>query len=416
MDALVGATIMHLRDTVRRRLLTIACCVTTGIGAAALAAADAEAQTRVTFAPSLAVSAVSDDNVFNTEQRTGDQTTLVGPSLEAGIAGRRGSLRGLYAFDMLRSAYFEALNNIEARRHGKLEAHYRTSPRTALSFLGHYDRSDNAGELNFETALLVPRRRAMRWELNPGFTWQAAPRVTVRGHYNFVREALERTMIANEHVARVSATRELSERSSVIGGYLGRHFVNGDDTQTSHAALFGGARRLRPFTTLTVLAGPRLSSRGTLAAEITASLVRRAPGYAGYMLDYWRGESIILGVLGPVEVEAASARASWPIHRTLEFGASAGLFRSDSLTQGQARVLHGEAVLSWTPQPLYSVAASYGADFQHGDIRTSLLWDRRIERRVFTVTLTIAPRLSHDFTPDGPPDPLAAPRTKREQP
>ena len=399
----------------RKRLTITTTTAATLTVAAWLTPAAAAAQTRFTFAPSVAVSAVSDSNIFSTEQRSADQTTLLGPSLAGGVDTPRASLQGLYSFDMLRSAYFEALNNIEARRRGKVEAHYRTTPHTALTFTGHYDRADNAGDLNFGSGLLVPRRRAMRWELNPGFTWQAAPRVTVRGHYNFVREAIEQTMVAHEHVSRFSATRTVSERTALITGYLNRHFVNGDETQTSHAALFGGTRRVRPFTMATVLAGPRLSSRGTMAAEITASLVRRSAGYWGYSFDYWRGESIILGVRGPVEVEAASARFSWPIRRTIEVGTSAGLFRSDSLTQGQARVLHGEMVLSWTPQPFYTIAASYGADYQHGDIRTSLLWDRRIERRVFTLKLTVAPRLSHALKPQTPADPLAGPRTKREQ-
>jgi hypothetical protein len=45
-----------------------------------------------------------------------------------------------------------------------------------------------------------------------------------------------------------------------------------------------------------------LSSRGTLEPDITATFARRETNSIGYSVDIWRGESIILGVLGPVEV------------------------------------------------------------------------------------------------------------------
>ncbi|MBI4485043.1 MAG: hypothetical protein HY655_03440 [Acidobacteria bacterium] len=376
----------------------------------------ARSQTRLTFIPSVSVSAISDDNIFTTATaiRSADQMTLVGPSLEGSVETPRGSLRGLYSFDMLRSMYFAALNDIEARRHGMFDSHFRSTPRFALGFGGHYDRSENAGELNFETGFLVPRRRAERWELTPGFTYQVSPLVTVRGQYNWVREALEHTMVANEHVARGSVTRQLSTRTSIGTGYLGRHFINGEETQTSHAALLGWSRQLGPFTMLNLVAGPRLSSRGQLAPEITASLVRRGVSLVGYMFDYWRGESIILGVLGPVEVQSATGKITWPILRSVEVGASTGLFKSSSLTQGEARVLDGKLVASWT-RAFYTIDASYGADFQHGDIRTSLLSDRDVQRRVFAVKLTIAPRLSRAIQPPGPLDPLVGPSKREKQ-
>src|SRR5438445_10951271 len=98
-------------------------------------------------------------------------------------------------------------------------------------------------------------------------------------------------MVANEHVARLGASRQWSTRTTFGIGYLGRHFINGDETQTSHAALVGWSHQLDPFTMLTIQAGPRLSSRGQLAPEIVASLGRRGPTLFGYAFDYWRGES-----------------------------------------------------------------------------------------------------------------------------
>ena len=91
----------------------------------------------------------------------------------------------------------------------------------------------------------------------------------------------------------------------------------------------------------------------------------------------------------------------------MEIGTAAAVFNSVSLVQGQARVYHAEVSASWHPKALYAIAASYGADFQHGDIRTSLLNDRDIVRHVFLVELTVAPRLSRTILPTGPVEPLA---------
>jgi hypothetical protein len=68
-------------------------------GAAALAV-DARAQTKLKLAPSVAVSAISDDNVFTTAARNSDQSMLVSPALLSAIETPRAALRGSYSIDM----------------------------------------------------------------------------------------------------------------------------------------------------------------------------------------------------------------------------------------------------------------------------------------------------------------------------
>jgi hypothetical protein len=360
--------------------------------------------------PSVAVSAISDDNIFTTATtRSADQSTLLSPGIESSITTARGSLFGLYSFDMQRSMTFQALNDLDARRHGIVEATYRHTQRLATAFRGHYDRTENAGELTFETGVLLPRRRASRWELAPSFAYLTSTVVTWRGQYNWVREALQHTMLANEHVARFGVARLMTARTSLSADYLGRHFISGDDTQTSHAALLGWTRALSPYTALSLQAGPRLAARGGLAPEISFSLGRRAPNRLGYAFDYWEGESIILGILGPVEVRSGTGSFTVPVRRNLEFGAAGGVFRSDSQTQGDALVYHAEAVASWSFRPYVIVAGSYSADFQQGDIRSSLFSERNVTRHVFLAKLTIAPRFSRARQPHGPLEPLAGP-------
>ena len=83
-----------------------------------------------------------------------------------------------------------------------------------------------------------------------------------------------------------------------------------------------------------------------------------------------------------------------------------GLFNSQTLSQGNVRVYHAEIVGSWTTKGLLTIAASYGTDFQHGDVRSSLLSDREVVRHVILFRLTAAPRLSKSFKPDDPLQPL----------
>jgi hypothetical protein len=368
------------------------------------------AQTNLAVVPSVSVSAVSDDNIFSTAHRSSDQTMLFTPGAEGELATPRMSLLGSYAFDMLRAANFSALNDLEARRHGRVRATYRQTSRLIFEAASYYDRSNDSGELNFETGVLLPRTRATRWEAGPSFTYTASPLVTVHGSYDWVRESLEQEMVEDEHVGRLIISRQLSERSSISAGDIVRYFINGSNVQTSNAIVAGTDYKLGPFTMLSLLAGPRISSNGSIAPEIAASLVRHSPSLIGYALDGWRGESIILGVVGPVEVTSVTGRAAWPLRRSIEIGGATGYFRSVSELQGQARVYHAEAIASWSPRPLYTVSASYGTDFQRGDIRTSLLNGQDVVRHVFQVRLTVVPRFGGTLRHPQPIESLGAPK------
>jgi hypothetical protein len=371
-------------------------------GVLAVPAVAARAQTKVTLVPSASVSVLSDDNVFSTSARSSDQMTLISPGVQTMFETPRARFLGSYAMDMLRSMDFSSLNDLEARRHGMLDAVYRQTSRLSLNLDGHYDRSDEAGELNFETGVLLPRARATRSELGPSFMYRASPVLTVQGQYNWVQESLEHSFATDEHVGRLIVSRQVSERASISATYVGRRFVNGDTFETSNAVLAGATYKLGPFTTLSVQGGPRRSSATGTRPEVLASFVRRKPNVIAYSVDVWRGESIILGVLGPVEATSATGRLSIPLRSHVQVGTAAGVFNSESLFQGDARVYHSEVAASWSPKAFYAITASYGADFQHGDIRTSLLNDQNLVRHVFLVELRIAPHVSRTIQPAGP--------------
>jgi hypothetical protein len=362
----------------------------------------ARAQTKVTLVPSASVSVLSDDNVYSTATRSADQMTIITPGVQTMFETPRTRLLGSYAIDMLRSMDFASLNDLEARRHAVLDAAYRQTSRLEFNLGGHYDRSDQAGELNFDTGFLLPRARATRWELGPAFTYRANPVLTVQGQYSWVQESLEHGFATGEHAGRLAVTRQLSERTSVSAAYVGRRFVNSIGLETSNAILAGASYRLGPFTMLSLQGGPRRSSATGTRPEVVASVQRRKPNTIAYGVDVWRGESIILDVLGPVEVTSATGRLSIPLRRQVQIGTAAGVFNSESLFQGDARVYHGEVAASWSPRTFYAITASYGADLQRGDIRTSLLNDRDIVRHVFLLEVRVAPHVSRMIQPAGP--------------
>jgi hypothetical protein len=399
----------------------------------------AAAQSRLTFVPSASVSTVYDDNLFGKAVGSADQMALITPALEGTYETPTMMLLGFYSFDMQRALDHPLLNHAMARRHSLVDTRFQLSPRWTVGVGGRYDMTETAGELGLFTGLLLDRRRATRWEAGPSFSYKASTRITVSGLYNWISEAVEGSVGGNEQVARLALTRDMTPRSTAGGGVLTRRFVSASEafvpsglptsevrgdvttfsdgfavvnggTFTSVAPLVAWSYELAPATRISVQAGPRYStSVDGFRPEIAAGIGRKAPNVINYGVDYWRGESIILGVLGPVEVNSATAKVTKPIRANLDVGLYGGLFNSQTLAQGRVRVYHGEVVGSWTARGPFTVAVSYGADFQRGDVRSSLLSDTHVVRHVVLVSLTVAPRLSKSFQPDDPVQPLGTP-------
>src|SRR5439155_16841732 len=102
---------------------------------------------------------------------------------------------------------------------------------------------------------------------------------------------------------------------------------------SSAAPLVAWSYEVAPATLFSVQAGPRYSqARNAIQPEISVTLARKAADIVNFGADYWRGESIVLGVLGPVEVNSATGMMSWPIRTNIELGVHAGLFDSQTLS------------------------------------------------------------------------------------
>ena len=358
---------------------------------------DVAAQTRATIIPSVVMGGVYDDNVSARAQADAGQMMQIRPSLEADYESPKWSLISLWSFDMQKSNH-SALDAFDARRHAMVDLKRRSSLFTTWALGGRYDRTNSPGEIDFESGLLSERRNAQRWQVTPSVSHRIGERVHVTALYDFTTENLLNEGHGNLHLARTTVSRQLSERSTISTGYVGRLFMDSASEHQSHAALLGWTRQLRQFTTLNIQAGPRWTTYRGLVPEVGVTLARDGRSFkAG--LDYSHGETIILGVLGPVQVDTGSARFTYAHTRKLEFGLRTAASKILTLDDRAATVYRGTLVGSWSVAGPYTLSASYSADYQLGDIRRNLFRDERVLRHVVRLGVTIAPSFTRSFLP-----------------
>lgn len=356
-----------------------------------------DAQTRMTLVPSVSIAHVYDDNLFAAVEGSAGQMLQVRPSFEGNYESPRLTFLSLYSFDMLRSNHSD-LNTFDARRHAFVDTKFRSTPATTIGMAARYDRTETPGELEIDTGILGERRTAERWQVAPTFARRMGPRAVLSGGYDFTSENEIDIPGGRLQQARIALSREVTARTDIVVSALGRHFSDDLGSHTSQSLMGGLTREVAPGTRFSVYAGPRVTSyRGGIKPEVSTSFAR-VTNKIDLALDYWHGETIILGIQGPVAVDSGTARVMRKFTPTIEVGTHAGITDIDTLDGREARVYRGTLITSWTPRrSMYTVAASYGMDYQQGDIRRRL--DGDVLRHVFRVSLTIAPRLIRSILP-----------------
>jgi hypothetical protein len=353
------------------------------------------AQTSVTFVPSLTTSSVYDDNLFAEQRGSAGQMLQLRPSFEGNWESPRVTFLSLYSFDIIRSNHSD-LNTFDARRHALVDTKFRRSPFTTFGIAARYDRTETPGELNIDTGFLTERRQAERWQVTPSLMRRFGPRLVFTTGYDLISENLVDTPSGRLQSARIGIAREWTPRTTVGGSYLARYFEDPTDSHTSQSLLLTWDREMAPGTRLSLQAGPRVSSySGGLAPEVSGTFTRATPRI-NLALNYWHGETIILGIPGPVAMDGGMARVTWPVTHRFDFGIHAGVTDINTIDLREARIYRGTLVGSWT-RGMYSITADYGLDHQDGDIRRRL--DDDVLRHVFRVSFTVAPRLNRSMLP-----------------
>jgi hypothetical protein len=381
------------------------------VGAQLAGAAPAFAQAQMEFIPSLSLFTVYDDNIFARVDGTAGQMQQLRPSFEGSYESPTVRLLGLYSFDMQRSN-FSSLNTLDARRHALGETRLRTSPFTTLGLAMRYDRSETPGEIETETGVLGERREAERLELTPTLARRLTPRMTLTSGYNWTTERLIDGERGTLHAARIALARDVTPRTALTGSYIGRYFVadeaptiDGSPEHSSHALLVGVERQIAPGTRLGLSAGPKATSYDGPDVEVNVGFARTTPRLRT-AIDYWHGETIVLGIGGPVALDSVTTRVNWPFRHRMEFGVHTGVSDLATLDGRAATIYRGTLVGSWSPSERYTFAATYGLDFQDGTIRFPVFLDGealpledRLLRHVVRVSVTVAPRYRRSILP-----------------
>jgi len=374
------------RSTVQLALLPLVLAV--------LLATSAFAQTSITFVPSLTTSSVYDDNLFAEKQGSAGQMLQLRPSFEGNLESPRLTFLSLYSFDAIRSNHRD-LNTFDARRHALVDTKFRSSPFTTFGIAARYDRTETPGELNLDSGILSDRRTAERWQVTPGLIRRFGPHLVMSTSYDYTTENLVDTPHGTMQSARFGLGKEISPHTTIGGAYLARHFEDPADTHLSQSLLLTWDRELAPGTRLAFMAGPRASTYTGLSPEVSGTYTRITPRI-NLGLNYWHGETIILGIAGPVKMDGGMGRVTWPVTHRLDFGVHAGVTDITTLDAREARIYRSTLIGSWT-RGMYSVTADYGLDLQQGDIRRRL--DDEVLRHVFRLSLTVAPRLNRSILP-----------------
>ena len=367
-------------------------------------AAAAAAQSHIEAVPSVTIGSIYDDNLFAQEQGDAGQMLTVRPGLGTAIDTPRLSISSLFTFDSQRSNHGD-LTMIDARRHGDATFKYRTTPMTTLGFMGQYDRSSNPGEINIGTGILSERRQAQRWEVSPNFAHRFHQHTSVTGSYDYIAESLVDNGTGRMQTARVGLSQILSERSTATGWVMARHFADPTDaTNGSNSVAVLGAwdRQLSPATRFSIQAGPRVSSYRGLEPEINAGIARKTPRLDA-ALEYYHTETIVLGIRGPVVLNGGSARVTWPFRPRMEISSHSAISAIDTLDQHRLTSYRQTFIASWSPGGFYTFNASYGVDYQQGNIRRNVFTDADVIRHIFGVSVSVAPRYSRSIKePDDP--------------
>ena len=368
-------------------------------GAALTMVSDGYAQSRTWFVPAVSLGLSHDSNLFLAPDNAGDTLAKVRPSFDAAYESPNREFHGFVAFEAQRSAKYPALNMLGAQRTALIDARVRTSPRTFVGLGGRHDRTDSPSELNLESGILLGRQIAERTQVTPSASYRLRSRTTLTAQYDWTRESLSGYPGQSLHAARAGMDHAWSARTQWGGRYVTRSFVSSPlDREYSHTLLVSWSRQLTPGANTSVQLGPRFSSYSGVRPEVLASFLQRTPRQR-FLVDYWHGETIVLGVPGPVGIHSGTTRASWLMRNDFQISTLIGVFRSVSLTDLRATVYHGGVGGAWTVREMYTLTAAYRADYQRGDLRGQLPPDGHVTRGVVLVGVTIAPKLKRTFAP-----------------
>jgi hypothetical protein len=348
---------------------------------------EAEAQPGFYATPSLSLAEVYDDNLFSTPtRRQRDFITRVSPALEAGYRSAPLTLLGRYGFDAELYAEHPELNDAQTRQEASVDLQSRPTPTLRLGLTGLFRETQIAGELNLESGLTTGRVRGQRVSLAGAAGWRLGPRTEVSAEAEAADDELEGGIGTKTYTAGGRLERELTARDAGRLGYTVRRFVfDGDETQTSQAALVGWRHAFTPRTSLELSGGPRFTD-GSVDPEVSASFRHELRG-GELSLMYARTETTAIGQVGTLTTDSATALAVWEPRRSLRVRAAPSVVRVEQAGL-DATVYSLSLGVSYRVTRFVALEASYGFALQRGSTVPTTRPDQEITRNIVVLMLT----------------------------
>lgn len=123
-----------------------------------------------TFAPSIAVAEIYDDNVFfNSDNPVDDLITRVSPAVLMEYNSARWDWNAEYVIDAENYRESTELNSLTSNQYGVLGTEYRFSPRQRIGITADYTDTQQAGVLNPTTSFESGRVEAQRITITPRY-------------------------------------------------------------------------------------------------------------------------------------------------------------------------------------------------------------------------------------------------------
>ena len=341
------------------------------------------AQVRVSFAPSLEVAGVYDDNLFavpDDQVRATDTIRRFGSQVSAEVETSRSTLTGSYGLESEQYSHHPDLSTPLARQQGQLSLEHDVTSRASLAIATTYFDTTTPGELNQSTGLTSTRVRARRLTVGPTAHHELGPRTTVHGSYGWTSETVVASSELRAHAGSLWLDRSLTPRDTLRVSYDLTSFVfDRVRTTRTQSMRVQWQRKFDTRTSLIVDIGPRVTDASP-STDVSASLTH-VLGEGALSIDYLRAETTAIGLVGTLHTERLQGRLAYEPLRRLGIHAAPAVFRIRQ-DRHEARILRLTFGGAYILTSVLAIEFAYNLDIQHGGIDPSRSPHDRISRHV----------------------------------
>ena len=341
----------------------------------------ASAQAGWSLIPSFSLAEEFDDNVFVTSTaKKSDFITRFTPGIDLGYRSEPFTLMARSSFDTEIFADNSQLNDSAARKRAGLEFKYVPFEDLTLGLDSSYIATTTATGLVGAAGLEFARRDATEFILSPVAHYRFTASDTGRIAYTFMRDTLDQFPDTTTNRAQLTYSHQFSALDTGLLAYRLSVFKTEDlPGLTSHTPAVGWTRQFSQQTALTLQAGPRFKSDGSVEPEAVVRL-EHAFTLAKVAAQYLRTETFVLGRTTAEELEALSGSIELEPFKLLKVKVEPSYTRLFGGVDPTARIYGVASVItypitSWLTAGLrhvYAFQDQVGASLHHNIVTLSL--------------------------------------------